>query len=277
MERKTTSRFRQFINLPIELVQNRTLIGNLAKNDFKTRFAGSYLGVIWAFVQPIVTVVVYWFVFTVGLRQGRPSGHPFVLWLMAGLVPWFFFSEALNGGTNALIEYNYLVKKVVFNIDILPLVKVLSAIFVHVIFTAFTIVLCWCNGYIPSVYLLQIIYYMICNFLLVLGLAYFTSAVVVFFRDLTQIVNIVLQIGMWMTPIMWNISDILVNHPTLAKVFKLNPMYYIVDGFRNALLDHIWFWEKPLWTLAFWIITLLFFVIGVNVFNRLKVHFADVL
>lgn len=187
------------------------------------------------------------------------------------------FSEALNGGTNALIEYNYLVKKVVFNIDILPLVKVLSAIFVHVIFTAFTIVLCWCNGYIPSVYLLQIIYYMICNFLLVLGLAYFTSAVVVFFRDLTQIVNIVLQIGMWMTPIMWNISDILVNHPTLAKVFKLNPMYYIVDGFRNALLDHIWFWEKPLWTLAFWIITLLFFVIGVNVFNRLKVHFADVL
>lgn len=90
------------------------------------------------------------------------------------------FSEALNGGTNALIEYNYLVKKVVFNIDILPLVKVLSAIFVHVIFTAFTIVLCWCNGYIPSVYLLQIIYYMICNFLLVLGLAYFTSAVVVF-------------------------------------------------------------------------------------------------
>ena len=114
-------------------------------------------------------------------------------------------------------------------------------------------------------------------FLLVLGLAYFTSAVVVFFRDLTQIVNIVLQIGMWMTPIMWNISDILVNHPTLAKVFKLNPMYYIVDGFRNALLDHIWFWEKPLWTLAFWIITLLFFVIGVNVFNRLKVHFADVL
>jgi ABC-type polysaccharide/polyol phosphate export permease len=111
MEKKTTSRFRQFINLPIELVQNRTLIGNLAKNDFKTRFAGSYLGVIWAFVQPIVTVVVYWFVFTVGLRQGRPSGHPFVLWLMAGLVPWFFFSEALNGGTNALIEYNYLVKK----------------------------------------------------------------------------------------------------------------------------------------------------------------------
>ena len=74
MEKKTTSRFRQFINLPIELVQNRTLIGNLAKNDFKKRFAGSYLGVIWAFVQPIVTVVVYWFVFTVGLRRVDRAG-----------------------------------------------------------------------------------------------------------------------------------------------------------------------------------------------------------
>ena len=96
MEKKTTSRFRQFINLPIELVQNRTLIGNLAKNDFKTRFAGSYLGVIWAFVQPIVTVVVYWFVFTVGLRQGRPSGHPFVLWLMAGLVSVVLFFRGVE-------------------------------------------------------------------------------------------------------------------------------------------------------------------------------------
>ena len=95
---------KQLFGLPAELIQNRTLVGNLAKNDFKTRFAGSYLGIVWAFVQPIVTVVVYWFVFSVGLRSGRPCGHPFILRLMAGLVPWFFFSEALNGGTNALIE-----------------------------------------------------------------------------------------------------------------------------------------------------------------------------
>ena len=164
-----------------------------------------------------------------------------------------------------------------FKIDILPFVKVLSAIFVHVIFIAFTIILCWCNGYAPDVYLLQIIYYMLCGFLLVLGLSYFTSAVVVFFRDLTQIVNIVLQVGVWMTPIMWNIADILVDYPTLAKIFKLNPMYYIVDGFRNALLDKVWFWQKPVWTIVFWVTTCLFFVIGVSVFRRLKVHFADVL
>ena len=110
-------------NMLKEIISNRKLIWDLSKNDFKTRFAGSYLGIIWAFVQPIVTVLVYWFVFEKGmhasginLRSGITA--PFVLWLIAGLVPWFFFQEVLSGGTNALMEYSYLVKKVVFQIDI---------------------------------------------------------------------------------------------------------------------------------------------------------------
>lgn len=115
-------------NMLKEIISNRKLIWDLSKNDFKTRFAGSYLGIIWAFVQPIVTVLVYWFVFEKGmhasginLRSGITA--PFVLWLIAGLVPWFFFQEVLSGGTNALMEYSYLVKKVVFQIDILSIIK----------------------------------------------------------------------------------------------------------------------------------------------------------
>ena len=123
-------------NMLKEIISNRKLIWDLSKNDFKTRFAGSYLGIIWAFVQPIVTVLVYWFVFEKGmhasginLRSGITA--PFVLWLIAGLVPWFFFQEVLSGGTNALMEYSYLVKKVVFQIDILPIIKLISG-FVYI-------------------------------------------------------------------------------------------------------------------------------------------------
>ena len=100
---------KKVLTLPIELLQNRKLIMNLAKNDFKTKYAGSYLGIVWAFVQPIVTILVYWFVFSVGLKAGNVSDYPFVLYLVSGIVPWFFFQDALNGGTNALMEYNYLV------------------------------------------------------------------------------------------------------------------------------------------------------------------------
>ena len=130
------------MNFLRELYNNRRLIFKLSKNDFKTRYAGSYLGIIWAFVQPIVTIIVYWFVFEKGLKVGNTTTKdglavPFVLWLTAGMVPWFFFSEALNNGTNALVEYKYLVQKVVFNISVLPVIKILAALYVHLFFIGF--------------------------------------------------------------------------------------------------------------------------------------------
>jgi len=104
----------------MDIYKNRRLVAKLAKNDFKTRYAGSYLGIVWAFIQPVITILVYWFVFSVGFRSGTGDlGVPFVLYLVAGIVPWFFFQDALIGGTNSLLEYNYLVKKVVFNISVL--------------------------------------------------------------------------------------------------------------------------------------------------------------
>ena len=266
----------KIVSLPVELIQNRRLIFTLSKNDFKTKYAGSYLGIFWAFVQPVVTILVYWFVFQVGFRSTDVSDFPFVLYLTSGIVPWFFFQDALNGGTNALIEYNYLVKKVVFKISILPIVKIISAAFVHAFFLVFAMFLSSCYGYYPSLYSLQLIYYFICLFVFVLALVYITSAVVIFFRDLTQIISIVLQVGIWMTPIMWDIQ-MLSKFPWLVKLFKLNPMYYIVTGYRDSLLGHVAITQHMLWGVYFWILTGILFLIGTTIFKRLKVHFADVL
>lgn len=261
--------------------KNRTLIWRLTKNDFKKRYAGSYLGMVWAMIQPIITVVVYWFVFEKGLSAGAVKARegvdiPYVLWLTSGLVPWFYFSEALSNGTNALLEYNYLVKKVVFDIDILPIVKVLSAIFIHVFFVCFMLVLNMCYGRFPDLYTLQIIYYSFCMLLFVLAVCYLTSALVVFFMDLSQIVAIFLQVGVWMTPIMWQLER-LNDMPAIQKIFKLNPMYYIVSGYRDALFDKVYFWEHPWLTLYFWILLIVLMFVGTKVFKKLKVHFADVL
>lgn len=272
---------KQVVALPVELYHNRKLVFNLAKNDFKTKFAGSYLGIVWAFVQPIITVLVYWFVFEKGLKAGGINMKagitvPYVLWLVAGLVPWFFFQDALNGATNALIEYSYLVKKVVFKISILPIVKIISAIFVHLFFVGFTIVLYAGYKYYPDIYMLQMLYYSLCMLILILGLSYMTSAIVIFFRDLTQVINIVLQVGIWVTPIMWNI-DTMELSPFLVMIFKINPMYYIVLGYRDALITKVWFWEHPELTAYFWIVTIFTFGVGSTIFKRLKVHFADVL
>lgn len=262
--------------------KNLKLLLTLAKNDFKTKFAGSYLGTVWAFVQPIVTIFVYWFAFEKGLKAGPVKNlhagieTPFVLWLTAGMVPWFFLQDALLGGTNALVEYSYLVKKVVFKIDIIPMVKIISAFFTHAFFVCFAIVFFAAYGFTPDLYVLQVLYYSVALIVLVVGAVYLTSSIVIFFRDLGQIVNIFLQIAIWMTPIMWNIDDMNVGSG-LLKVLKLNPFHYIVQGYRDALINKVWFWERPELTIWYWAVALVMLLLGWNVFKRLKVHFADVL
>ena len=269
---------KKMFSLPGELWNNRRLIWSLSKNDFKTRYAGSYLGIVWAFVQPVITILVYWLVFEQGFGAKAEVFKvgvevPFVVYLTSGLVPWFFFSEAVSNSTNALLEYNYLVKKVVFKISILPMIKIIAASFIHVFFVAVLLLIYFIYGYGFSPYLFQLVYYSFCMFILVLGMCYTTCAVMVFFKDLGQIINIALQIGMWATPIMWNID----KAGAYRFLFELNPVAYIVNGYRSAIFDKQWFFEQTYSTLYFWGITALLFIIGATLFKRLKVHFADVL
>ncbi len=256
-----------------DIIQNRQLLLSLAINDFKVKFAGSYFGIIWAFVQPICTIAVFWFVFEMGFRSGAVSEVPFALWLSVGLVPWFFFSDAWNSATATYGEYSYLVKKVVFKIEILPLVKILSALFVHLFFIGFLCVLFIANGVSLSINVLGVFYYMICLIAFVIGLSFVTSSIVVFFKDLTQIIGIVLQFGMWLTPIMWQLSTFSGN---IIKVMRLNPMFYIIEGYRSCFMA-----SEPVPTINqsvyFWMITVLVFLFGIALFRRLKPHFADVL
>lgn len=273
---------KKLFMLPAELWQSRRLIWKLAKNDFKKRYAGSYLGRVWAFTQPVVTVLLYWFVFghimMADKKEILTAGveAPYVLWLTAGLVPWFYFSEAINNGTTSLMEYSYLVKKVVFKISIIPIVKLIAALFTHIFFVCFMLLLYFVYGYRPEVYLIQLLYYTFCMFVLVLALSYSTCAIVIFFRDLLQIINIALQVGMWATPILWNISY-LDGNPVLQKILKCNPVFYIVNGYRNAMFGQTWFWEEPGAAIGFWVFTAALFFVGAHIFRRLKVHFADVL
>ena len=261
-------------------IDNKKLIRYLTKNDFKTRFAGSYFGIIWGFVQPLVTILLYWFVFQLALKQGpvAKTEVPFVLWLMAGLIPWFFFSEAVINGTNCFMEYNYLVKKVMFEIKILPLVKVLSSLYVHIFFVGILIFAYLISGNFPGLTVIQVVYYSFAMVCLCLAIVYFTASVAVFFKDTTQLVGICMQVGVWMTPIMWNFQDMAQRVPAALRVIlQMNPMFYIVQGYRDAMVDHVWFWERPALTIYYWCFVLVLFFVSRKVYGKLKPQFSDVL
>ena len=265
--------------LPVELYQNRRLIWRLSRNDFKKRYAGSYLGTIWAMVPPIVTVAMYWVVFDRIFGSGPQVTYtggevPYVLFLTAGLVPWFFFSDAVMGGMTSLMEYNYLVKKVVFKVSILPIIKVTAAMFVHIGFSVVRVLIAAFYGYTPTVYTLQLFYYTFCEYVFILGLSYATCAIVLFFRDLQNLVSIMMQVGMWATPILWNINTLREKY---KPFIKLNPMTYIVEGYRSAVYEQQWFWEHFYSSTYFWIVTALLFVVSALIFKKLKPMFADVM
>ena len=246
----------------------------MAVSDFKTKYAASYLGIIWAFVQPIVTISIYVVVFGYGFKSMPVKDFPFVLWLSAGIIPWLFFSDALMSATTSLKEYSFLVKKVVFEIKVLPIVKIIASFYIHLVFIGIVTILYVADGYIPTVYNLQLIYYAFCTLVIVLGVGYITSALNVFVPDLVQIVNIILQFGMWMTPIMWSPS---LFGPVVERIIKINPMYYIVEGYRDSFYNHIPFWDKPGLTIYFWCIALILLIAGMYTFRKLEKHFADVL
>ena len=265
--------------LPVELYQNRRLVWRLSRNDFKKRYAGSYLGTIWAMVPPIVTVAMYWVVFDRIFGSGPQVTYtggevPYVLFLTAGLVPWFFFSDAVMGGMTSLMEYNYLVKKVVFKVSILPIIKVTAAMFVHIGFSVVLVLIAAFYGYTPTVYTLQLFYYTFCEYVFILGLSYATCAIVLFFRDLQNLVSIIMQVGMWATPILWNINTLREKY---KPFIKLNPMTYIVEGYRSAVYEQQWFWEHFYSSTYFWIVTALLFVVSALIFKKLKPMFADVM
>ena len=254
--------------------QNKRLLWSLIKNDFRQRYLGNVLGIAWAFIQPTATILIFWFVFQVGFKSQPVDNFPFILWLVAGMFPWFFFAEALSTGTNSIIANAFLVKKVVFRVSLLPIIPLFSALIVHLFFIFFMFGMFLYYGYTPDIYALQLFYYLFALSILILGLSWITSSVVVFFRDMGQLVSMLIQFGFWLTPIFWSMKMIPEKY---HWIIELNPMVYIIDGYRNSMIYHKWFWEDMHMTLYYWSITLALFILGGLTFKKLRPHFADVL
>lgn len=257
-----------------DLYGNRKLIDKFSKNDFKSRYAGSILGIMWAFIQPTITILVYWFVFDVGLKSAPAGNIPFILFLITGIIVWFFFSESLVNGTNCFREYSYLVKKMTFNIKILPIVKIISSLYTHIFFIAFAVVMILLYKYPLTPYLLQIIYYLFCLIVFLTGLTWITASLQPFFTDILQFINVIMQVLFWGTPILW---DVQIFPPQYLWILKLNPLYYIVQGYRESFFAQGWFWQHPVMTAYFWGFTFVLLLVGIAIYSRLRPHFSDVL
>lgn len=184
---------QRLISFFLDLLSRRHLIFEMAVRDFRAKYLGAYLGILWAFVHPTIYICILWFVFDVGFKSQPAGKTPFVLWMLAGIIPWFFFSECLAAAANSIVDNSYLLKKINFNIALLPIVKLMSSLFLHAFFLLMIVLMLMLYNSTVTIHILQVIYYLFAMLVLLLGVSWFTSSVTVFFRDMSQIVSMFTQ------------------------------------------------------------------------------------
>lgn len=257
-------------------IEYRKQIIKLAKSDLIKTYRGSALGWSWAIIKPVVTIFVYWFAFSIGLRAGKDvNGYPFFLWLIAGVIPWFYMGDMITGGTNCIRKYRYLVTKMKFPVSTIPTFVSISNIIVNIVLLIIVILIFCMFGYPPDIYILQLPFYLLLSFIFFTLWALFSSFIGAISKDFVNLVKSFITAIFWLSGILWNADKIAI--PWLKKFLMLNPVTFLVNGFRNCFINKIWFWEQPRRLLYFCIITLILLIAALWSYKKLRKDIADVL
>lgn len=267
---------KEISSTPVIIIKNlyryRHILSQMVIREVKGRFAGSVGGLLWNFIHPILMLVVYLFVFIYifKLRVGTSgSAGASAIYIMSGLFPWIILAEGMSRGTSSLIENANLIQKTYFPTEILTAKAVLAPFLsygIAIVLLALYRVLF--DGFFGIIFVLPII--VLFQVLFTLGVSFLSATLSVFFRDVIQLVNIVVSFWIYMTPILYPVDML----PGWAKkAVYLNPLYPFMSIYQSLFMDgSLGQWHMI--SLAFaWAV--LFFVAGAFIFNKLKYEFAD--
>lgn len=259
-----------------EHISYKNQIFKLAKSDLIKTYSGAALGWSWAVIKPMITIFVFWFGFTVGLRSGKPvEGYPYFLWLIAGFLPWFYMSDCITGGAGCIRKYKHLVTKMKFPISIIPTYYNISHLYVHLVLLAITIVLYGVFGFKPDIYLLQIPIYMTMMVLFFIVWGLLAGILSCISKDFYNLVGAFSRAIFWMSGIIYNVNKI--NHDWVVLVLKFNPVTVIATGYRNTFIYKKWFFEDPTDLICYFTTTVIFIILALVAFKKLRKDIPDVL
>jgi len=260
------------MRLLARLADNRNLLKNLVLRDLKHRYVGSLGGFMWSVVQPVVQLLTYWFAFSV-VFQGKPGldsdNVPIPVFLFCGILPWFLFTDTVLRNCSAIIDNASLITKTVIPAEILPIAITLSNLVNHAIGLAVLLVVLAVFGTVP-LSAIGIFLYLPILVLFAQGLGWIVAGLQVFVRDTIQVLQIVLSVWFWLTPVMYSLKM-----KSFEKFAMLSPMAVVVTGYRTSLLGQS---QPGLFQVALAAgISLVVFLIGALLFRQAKPAFADVL
>lgn len=256
-----------------ENISNLDRLLRLSWYEVLAQNQGTLLGFSWNFINPAMQIFVYWFVFAIGLKSSSPvEGYSYLLWLIVGIVPWFYISESLLKGTVSINTYATIIKQMKFPIAIVPTKAVLSCLISHMFAISIVFFIFILGKYPITWYTIQIFYYLFYSFIFLLGCSFLLASISVMIRDFQKLVPQIVRFLFYMTPILWSME----NLPEPLQTFmRLNPVYYIVEGYRESFILGVGFWEKPIEVIWFWGSAILLLSIGINVYMKFRRKFVD--
>jgi len=265
----------RLLNFVGTLYKNRYMIRSFAKADLKKRYADSYGGVAWAVIQPLMMILTYYVIFSYVFKRKVQADYgtdSYALWLISGLLPWFFFSESVRRSSGALLENRALVTKTLFPSEIIPVCLIVSGLVNHIIglgiLFVFSVVI---SGGI-SVYSGFVVIYFLLMAVMILGLNWALSSLNAFIRDISQGVTIIMNLWFYYTPIIYPAGIVPEKY---RWILEINPMYYIVEGYRDSLVAGRL--PDPYKLLYLAVFSVSVFALGGLLYKRLKPAFIDVL
>jgi len=254
-----------------QLLSYRSLIATLTRREISLRYKQTALGIAWALVHPLTLMVVMSVVFSRVVKVSS-EGVPYPLFAYAALLPWTFVSTATSLSTQSLVKDVDLVTRVWFPRQILPMGCVLASLCDFAIALTMFFVLLLIYGQPPSWTVVGILPLVVVQFTLVLGLALFNSAINVRYRDVKFVVPLLVQLWMFVSPVIYSSSLIPDRY---IDLYRLNPVVGLIDGYRAALLHH----RLPTFEMVApsAVVALVVFAFGWWYFRRVEIHFADVI
>jgi len=254
-----------------DLWRYRELLGFLAWRDIKVRYKQTVLGVLWALIQPVVTLAVFTFIF--GRLAGMSSGSvPYPLLVLAGLLPWQLFSAAFSNASNSLVSNTHLISKVYFPRLIVPLSSVAVALIDFCIVLVLLAGLCLWWQFVPDWRILFLPLFIVLTLVTAIGTGLWLTALTVKYRDFRFVVPFLLQVGLFLSPVGFSTS----NLPTWRALYSFNPMVGAIDGFRWCLLRGEPALDPMNLTISVTMSVLLLFT-GLWYFRRMERSFADII
>ena len=255
----------------------RKQILSLGLFDLKKTSAGAVLGSFWFFAKPAVYIFCFWFALEVGLKSGNQTGSdvPYILWLMGGLIPWFYMQDILGAGIDVFKRYSYLVTKIKFPLPGIPTIYSISTMIIQAGLVAALLIVFFLCGQTADWYLLQIPVAMVLMFVFFDLFSLMTSCLSAISKDFKNLLQTLSTPLFWLSGVIFDVYSM--GIPAIEAILMFNPVTFFVTMYRCAVYDKMWIWEKPEAIIGFVVVFILQLIATTIIYKRTHEEVADVL